>query len=45
MSGWIKADGKWYWFDENGVMVAGQNKTIDGKNYTFGNDGILAGER
>ena len=45
MSGWIKADGKWYWFDENGVMVAGQNKTIDGKNYTFGNDGVLAGER
>lgn len=39
-SRWLKIDGDWYYFDQNGYMVTGK-QTIDGKTYTFGSNGKL----
>jgi glucan-binding YG repeat protein len=36
---WWKIDSKWYYFDESGYMVTGV-KTINGKEYTFSEDGV-----
>lgn len=38
---WAKVDGKWYYFDNTGYMVANRIKTIDGNVYQFREDGTL----
>ncbi|MCS6131572.1 hypothetical protein DWV13_07980 [Clostridium botulinum] len=41
-TGWLNESGIWYYFNTNGSMVTG-NKNIDGKVYSFGNDGKWTG--
>ena len=41
VSDWIKDGGKWYYLDGNGYMVAGKTLTINGKTYTFAQNGAL----
>jgi glucan-binding YG repeat protein len=31
----------WYYSDKDGKLVAGEMKTINGKKYAFGNDGVM----
>ena len=38
--GWLNEDGKWYYLDQNGVMQENTTTKIDGKNFTFGSDGV-----
>jgi len=38
---WAKVDGKWYYFDDTGYMVANRIKTINGNVYQFRADGSL----
>lgn len=39
-TGWLRQNGKQYYFDSNGVMATG-NKTINGHVYKFGTDGVF----
>lgn len=39
--GWLKVNGYWYFFDQNGIAVRSTTKVIDGKSYTFGVSGAL----
>jgi len=40
---WLKAeDGKWYHFDENGIMNTGWYQDTDQKWYYLGTDGSMA---
>lgn len=39
-NGWVQQNGKTYYYD-NGIMAAGTWKTIGGKNYYFGSDGVM----
>lgn len=40
VKGWIKtSEGKWFYFDEQGVMVNNTTLNIDGKDYVFTSDG------
>lgn len=43
MSGWIKSGSKWYWLqgDKEGLMLANELKTIEGKQYSFASDGAM----
>ncbi|NFA44013.1 hypothetical protein EXM65_15920 [Clostridium botulinum] len=41
-TGWLNENGIWYYFNTDGSMVTG-NKNIDGKVYSFGNDGKWTG--
>ena len=48
-AGWLKVDGKWYYFaekDSAGIYyaVTGTNYTIDGKLYHFNSDGTMASQ-
>ena len=38
--GWLKTGDKWYYLQDNGVMVTG-NRTIDGVAYRFASSGAL----
>ena len=38
---WIDDNGSWYYVDITGAMVTG-SKNIDGVNYTFAANGVLA---
>lgn len=38
-TGWIDVDGKRYWADESGAMAENTQITIEGREYTFGEDG------
>lgn len=38
---WAFVEGKWYYFNNNGYMIAGKTTTINGKKYTFNKDGSL----
>ncbi|SFD00138.1 cell wall-binding protein [Clostridium uliginosum] len=41
--GWMKYNNEWYYLDRStGIMVSGEEKMIDGKNYKFYGEGILA---
>ena len=40
--GWLKYNGEWYWFHDNGWMASGGNTIIDGKSYYFFLNGNLA---
>lgn len=35
---WVKMDGKWYWFGENGYMV--QGAWVDGDKYYVNDEGV-----
>ena len=37
---WVNVDGKYYYFNVNGIMVTG-SRYVDGKKYVFNSDGIL----
>ena len=39
--GWVKTNGKWYYYDANGIKVTNASKKIDGKWYYFGKDGAM----
>ncbi|MBE6062079.1 MAG: cell wall-binding protein [Clostridium butyricum] len=39
-SDWLLLGGKYYYFDENGVMLTGI-QTINNKKYNFGTDGVM----
>ena len=43
MNGWIKSGSKWYWLqgDKEGLMLANEMKTIEGKQYSFAADGAM----
>lgn len=43
MNGWIKSGNKWYWLqgDKEGLMLANEMKTIEGKQYSFAADGAM----
>ena len=41
-TGWLLLDSVWYYFDADGLMVAGEARTIGGKIYVFGDDGVMA---
>lgn len=43
MNGWIKSGSKWYWLqgDKEGLMLANEMKTIEGKQYSFATDGAM----
>lgn len=43
MNGWIKSGSKWYWLqgDKEGLMLADEMKTIEGKQYSFAADGAM----
>ncbi|WP_101877829.1 transglutaminase-like domain-containing protein [Lachnoclostridium edouardi] len=36
---WLETDGKWYYLDENGIMVTG-SYIVNGKEEQFGTDGV-----
>ena len=38
-TGWLKDDGKWYYFEDSGAMVTG-SRTINGKTYNFNSSGV-----
>lgn len=38
---WLKENGKEYYFDSNGCMVASEVKKIDGCIYYFNTDGVM----
>ena len=40
--GWLKYNGEWYWFDDNGWMFSGGNTVIDGNSYYFFINGNMA---
>ena len=40
-TGWLEQGGKWYYLAPNGQMVANQSLYIDGKVYSFAQDGTL----
>lgn len=42
VTGWLKSGGKWYYFSEDHIMVAGRTEYIDGKWYGFKTSGVLA---
>jgi glucan-binding YG repeat protein len=39
-TGWQKIKEKWYYFGNDGIMVAGTKKKISGKTYTFDKNGV-----
>lgn len=39
-TGWLQLGDTWYYLDEDGSMVAGETRSIDGAEYTFGDDGV-----
>ncbi len=39
-TGWLEDSGKTYYLSKDGSMVTGE-QVVDGKNYTFGADGVL----
>lgn len=43
MNGWVKSGSKWYWLqgDKEGLMLANEMKTIEGKQYSFAADGAM----
>ena len=41
-TGWLKYEGEWYWFDENGWMMSGGYRDIDGVRYFFYSNGHMA---
>lgn len=44
VSQWIDHNNNKYYVDSNGVMIYGRTITIDGKDYTFADDGILTSD-
>lgn len=40
ITGWLQSNGKYYYFDSDGKMVAGRSITIEGKEYTFDTNGV-----
>lgn len=40
-TGWLQDKGEWYYLASNGVMYCDCNVTIDGKEYSFNEDGIM----
>ena len=40
VKGWLKSNDKYYYFDEEGKIVAGKSITIEGKEYTFDEHGV-----
>lgn len=42
-NGWIKSGGNWYWLqgDKQGLMLANDTKTVDGKLYSFQSSGAM----
>ena len=40
-NGWIKDNGKWYYFDDYGYMAHGWAYFIDGRHYIFDNSGAM----
>ena len=40
VKGWLKSNDKYYYFDEEGKIVAGKTITIEGKEYTFDTHGV-----
>lgn len=40
--GWLKYNGEWYWFYDNGWMAGGGNTIIDGNSYYFFLNGNMA---
>lgn len=39
--GWVDNDGKRYYLNEDGSAVTNETKTIDDKQYSFANDGVM----
>lgn len=39
---WKQVGGKWYYFDEAGIMITGDYRDINGKTYVFDQDGVMA---
>ena len=37
---WVQTGAKWYYLKEGGMMAKSETLTIDGKEYTFGADGV-----
>ena len=37
---WVQTGAKWYYLKEGGMMAKSETLTIDGKDYTFGADGV-----
>ena len=39
INSWLNLNGKWYYYDANGLMLKDTSAEIDGKTYSFGSDG------
>ena len=37
---WLELDGKWYYLDADGVMLANTSRKIGGKVYSFNSSGV-----
>ena len=42
LHGWVRDGGRWYYLDENGLMLSNELRHIDGISYRFFRDGRLA---
>jgi glucan-binding YG repeat protein len=40
-TGWVQVGDKWYYFNQDGLMVHDTSMDIDGKSYTFDADGAM----
>ncbi|MBR0145824.1 MAG: hypothetical protein IJM25_04080 [Eubacterium sp.] len=39
-TGWLHCQDNWYYLGRDGAMVTGATRTISGKEYKFGADGV-----